>query len=335
MSLQGMRVLITGGAGYVGSALVPALAREGAAVTVLDRMVFGNFLPPQENVEVVAGDVRDRALVRRLVPGHDAVIHLAFLSLDSDYEVGGAVAREVNEGGLLNVLAACRAAGVERLIYPSSCSVYGAVPGDRLVDEAGATAPLTDYARYKLSTERHLLAADGLCRTIVRKATICGRAPRQRLDLTVNRMTAQAVCTGRIQVSRPERVRPSLHVQDACRLYRALLAAPVERVDGQIYNAAFESRTVLALAELVRDEVPGTEVAVAELPGGDTRSYRVCSDKLRRDLGFEPRFTVREAIAEVRAALAGGAFSEPLEAACFHNARGQREHDWSAVPVTG
>jgi nucleoside-diphosphate-sugar epimerase len=304
------RVLITGGAGYVGSALFGRLLGSGFELTIFDSFLFGNHLPADRAATVIEGDIRDRDRLTRVMEGQEAVVHLAYLSVDGDYGPDRLLGESINVEGLATTLELCRIQGVKRFIFPSSCSVYGVSTGGEGVDESSRVEPLSDYARHKERGEALVLSAAGLCRVVVRMATVCGVAPRQRLDLLINRMVMHAVCSGRIPTAGPDCIRPCVHVRDASACYQALLAAPEELIDGQVFNVAYENRSVGQLAELIRDEVPGSVIDLQD--SSDPRSYSVRSDKIGRVLAFRPRYGVRDAIVELKGALERGIIADPL-----------------------
>jgi len=327
-----MRVLVTGGAGFTGSVLVPRLLEEGAAVTVVDKLVYGNHLPEHPSLRVVLGDVRDGALLARVIPGHDAVVHLAFVSNDPEYELDPRVGDAVNWRAFAPLVDLSRRSGVTRFVFPSSCSVYGSAKGDD-VDEEHPPAPLTAYAQMKMACEGVLAerASKDFCCAIVRPATVCGVSPRQRLDLTINRMVAEGHARRGVIVRNPGRIRPSIHIRDLAELYVTMLRAPEGAVNGRVFNAAYENRTVLESAAIVRDRL-GADVHIASKEDGDQRSYRVSSERLRTEIGFAPRATVADAVRELAGALDANLLPDPLGAPDYYNMRMEKRVDWGVGP---
>lgn len=337
-SIKGLRVLVTGGAGYVGSSLVPKLLAECCQVTVLDKMIFGELLPEENsNLQVIRGDIRDISLLQKAVRNQNAVIHLAFISNDPEYELESSIGEAINWGAFPSLVTACQNVGVERFIFASSCSVYGDClhNSDTEIDERVAPNPLTDYARLKVACERYLLESNhpGLCRVIVRPATLCGMAPRQRLDLTVNRMVTDAYHKGIIKIHNPARIRPSLHIDDMVRLYLELLKRPCSEVDSQIFNVAFENRTLAQLAQIVQ-EVVGNHVHIEEVLGNDRRSYKVSSSKLVKSLGFNPHFQVVDAVRTLHNAFSYGSIPDALTSKRYYNLLVQKHYDWKSESYT-
>src|SRR5260221_13656772 len=222
-------VLVTGGAGYVGSLLVPQLLDRGHKVTVYDTMYFGDeFLPKNNpNLKLVKGDIRDTAKLEQEFRGIGAVIGLACISNDASFELDEKLSTSINLDAFEPMVIAAKKAGVKRFIYCSSSSVYG-VSDAPDVTEDHPLVPLTLYNKYKGMCEPRLFkhqSPDFVCVTI-RPATLCGYAPRQRLDLSVNILTNHAVNNNKITVFGGDQKRPNLHVQDIVDLYRLLLQAP-------------------------------------------------------------------------------------------------------------
>jgi nucleoside-diphosphate-sugar epimerase len=304
------RILVTGGAGYVGSCLVPKLLDAGYEVSVLDLFIFGEeifaHLRGNPRLIEIKGDLRNPADVTRALSGCDAVIHLACISNDPSFDLDPALGRSINYDCFRPIVRAAKAAGVRRFIYASSSSVYG-IKNEPEVTEDLPLDPLTDYSKYKALCERVLAEEHepGFVTVTLRPATVCGYAPRLRLDLTVNILTNLAVNTHRITVFGGEQLRPNLHVEDMTDLYLTLLDATDRIVDGKIWNAGYDNLKVSEIADLVRAKV-GSDVDIVVTPTDDHRSYHVSSQKIRRELGFVPRHTVEDAIVDLKLAFNGG-----------------------------
>jgi nucleoside-diphosphate-sugar epimerase len=304
------RVLVTGGAGYVGSNLVPKLLAAGYEVSVLDLYIYGenifSALRSDPRLTEVKGDLRNPADVARASAGCDAVIHLACISNDPSFDLDPDLGRSINYDCFRPLVKACKDAGVRRFIYASSSSVYG-IKKDASVTEDLPLEPLTDYSKYKALCEEVLESErePGFIAVTLRPATVCGYAPRLRLDLTVNILTNHAINNGRITVFGGEQLRPNLHVEDMTDLYLRLLEAPDAMVDGKVWNAGYDNLKVNAIAEMVKAEV-GQGVDIVVTPTDDHRSYHVSSERIRRDLGFKAERTVRDAIVNLKTAFNAG-----------------------------
>ncbi len=309
------RVLVTGGAGYVGSNLVPKLLGAGYEVSVLDLYLYGEDLFADHRgpgLREVVGDLRNPADVARALEGCDAVIHLACISNDPSFDLDPALGRSINYDCFRPLIQASKAAGVTRFIYASSSSVYG-IKDDPEVTEDLPLEPLTDYSKYKAMCEE-VLAEErepGFVTCTIRPATICGYAPRLRLDLTVNILTNLAITNGVITVFGGEQLRPNLHVEDMTDLYLMLLAAPDAQIDGKVWNAGYHNLKVKDIAQMVREAV-GPEVTITTTATNDNRSYHVSSAKIARELGFSARHTVEDAIRDLKRAFEAGQVPDSL-----------------------
>lgn len=299
-----MKVLVTGGAGYVGSLLVPTLFANGHEVTVYDTLWFGDgFLTRDDEHPIIQADIRDIDKFKEAVKGMDAVIHMACLSNDYCCQLDEKLSTEINYDAFEPLVLAAKEAGIGRFIYCSSSSVYGVSEAPE-VTEDHPLIPLTLYNKYKGMCEPLLLKhqSQDFTTVIIRPATVCGYAPRMRFDLTVNIMTMHAVKKGVITVFGGNQKRPNLHIKDMVDVYKLLLKAPKEKVAGQIFNVGRQNMTVLEIAELIREVVkdcgyPEPFMNIQE--SQDNRSYHINSDKIKNVLGFEPYHTVEDAIMDM------------------------------------
>ena len=263
-SLKFKRVLVTGGAGYVGSVLVPKLLDAGYEVCVLDLYLYGeqtlNAVRDNPRLTEVKGDLRDQALLRQILPGCDAVIHLACISNDPSFELDPHLGRSINYDAFFGLVDISKESGVKRFIYASSSSVYGVKPNQDVTEEL-SLEPLTDYSKYKAMCEEVLLQkrSPGFVTLILRPATVCGYSPRQRLDLAVNVMAAHAHCNRIIKVFGGSQMRPNLHIQDMTDLYLKTLEWEDSAIDGKTFNAGYQNHTVGEIADIVRS-VMGEDV---------------------------------------------------------------------------
>lgn len=304
------RVLVTGGAGYVGSDLVPKLLAAGHEVTVLDLYLFGQDLfadlRGDTRLREVKGDLRNSRDVELALEGCDAVIHLACISNDPSFDLDPRLGRSINYDCFAPLVRAAKTSGVRRFIYASSSSVYG-VNDEPEVTEDLPLRPLTDYSKYKALCEEALEKErePGFVTVTVRPATVCGYAPRLRLDLTVNILTNLAISNRCITVFGGEQLRPNIHIADMTDLYLLLLEAPDSAVDGKVWNAGYHNLKVGEIADMVRASV-GPHVEIVRTATNDHRSYHVSSKKIARDLGFQAQRSVNEAIQDLKAAFAAG-----------------------------
>lgn len=295
------RVLVAGGAGYVGSLLVPHLLARGYEVTVVDLLWFGNHLPPE--VRLLEKDVLD--LTADEVAGHDQAIFLAGVSNDPMAEFSPSKNFVYNGAAPAYLAYLARGAGVRRFVYGSSCSIYG-YSTDALCSEDEPTVCHYPYGISKLQGERACLQLGDQRFSVVslRKGTVCGWSPRMRLDLVVNTMFRTALDSGRITVRNPAIWRPVLAIRDAVEAYvRAIEAAP--DVSG-VFNVASDNYTVGELGDRVREAVEARIGHGIDLRIGDEhdlRSYKVSTAKATRVLGFHPRHDVHSIVDELFAHL--------------------------------
>jgi nucleoside-diphosphate-sugar epimerase len=301
------RVFVTGGAGYCGSLLVPQLLDEGYQVTVYDTMYFGDDFLPKENsnLTVIKGDIRDSKLLGEKTKGHDAFVSLACISNDASFELDEQLSTSVNLDAFEPMVIAAKNAGVKRFIYASSSSVYG-VSDKPDVTEDHPLVPLTLYNKYKGMCEPLLKkhTDDNFVGVTFRPATVCGYAPRQRFDLSVNILTNHAINANKITVFGGSQQRPNLHVQDYCDAVKLFLTAPSEKIQNEVFNVGTQNLTIMQIAELVQkvvaEEFPEKgKVEIVTTPSDDLRSYHINSDKIKRVLGFAPQHTIEDAVRDL------------------------------------
>jgi nucleoside-diphosphate-sugar epimerase len=316
-------VLVTGGAGYVGARLVPQMLDAGYNVKVLDLYLYGDHVldavKGNPGLQEIKGDIRDRALLEKSLKNTDAVIHLACISNDPSFELNPELGKSINFDAFEGLVDVAKDSGVHRFIYASSSSVYG-VKSDPNVTEDSSLEPLTDYSKFKAMCEDVLMAKrePGFTTLILRPATVCGYSTRQRLDLVVNILTNHAVRNKRIRIFGGEQMRPNLNIQDMVDLYLKTLEWPDQAIDGKIYNAGYQNYRVRELAEIVR-EVVGEDTEIVSEPTDDNRSYHVSSERIKRDLGFEPRHTIQDAVGELAGALRDGRLTDSMNNILYHN----------------
>jgi nucleoside-diphosphate-sugar epimerase len=326
-------LLITGGAGYVGSLLTPQLLDLGHTVTVYDIMYFGDeFLPKSHpNLKLVKGDIRDTAKLSAALKGIDAVINLSCISNDASFELDEKLSTSINLDAFEPMVVAAKKAGVKRFIYASSSSVYG-VSDSPDVTEDHPLVPLTLYNKYKGMCEPLLLkhqSPEFVC-VVIRPATLCGYAPRQRLDLSVNILTNHAINAGKITVFGGSQKRPNLHVQDMCNVYKVLLEVEDQKIAGEVFNAGFQNLSIMEIAHIakrvVQEEFPDKgDIPIVTTPTDDIRSYHVNSDKIRRVLGFQPKHNVEDAIRDLCKAFKQGKLPNSMQDTFYFNVRRLKE----------
>ena len=317
-------VLVTGGAGYVGSVLVPKLLAEGYHVKVLDLYLYGedvlDSVKDNPALEQIKGDIRDRVLLEKVIPGTDAVIHLACISNDPSFELDPRLSKSINYDAFISLVEISKHCRVKRFIYASTSSVYG-VKEEENVTEDLPLEPLTDYSKYKGLCEGVLLKEQSpdFNTVVIRPATVCGYSPRMRLDLIVNILTNQAFNTGHIKVTGGQQKRPNIHIEDMTDLYVQLLELPDRLIAGKIFNAGYENYPVSEIAGMVREVVGKREVEVVTIPTNDPRSYHISSEKIKRELGFEPKRTIEDGVRDLCDAFKAGKIPNPMDDIRYYN----------------
>lgn len=319
--MTGDRVLVTGGAGYIGALVCAELLDAGARVRVLDALAHGQDDVAGglagAGVDVHTGDIRDEQARRRALRDVDAVVHLAAIVGDPACAADPATADAVNRAGAHALIDDAAQAGVRRFVFASTCSNYGRMADPGLpVDETAELRPVSLYAEQKVEVERRLLDQGDRTppATCLRFATIYGVAPRMRFDLTVNEFTRDLWADRDLEIFGEQFWRPYLHVADAARAVRIVLSAPEESVIGEVFNVgrSDENYTKRDLVEAIARQIPTGRVHYVHRDE-DPRDYRVAFEKVRDTLGFVPRRRVPDGIAEVAEALAAGRFPDPFD----------------------
>jgi nucleoside-diphosphate-sugar epimerase len=322
-------VLVTGGAGYVGSALVPRLLGLGHTVTVLDLYLFGDdvlsAVSNHPRLIQIKGDLRHKEVLEKAIAGCESVIHLACISNDPSFELDPELGRSINYDAFRPLVKSAKKAGVRLFVYASSSSVYG-IKSEPEVTEGLRLEPLTDYSKYKAMCELILMEErePGFATLIIRPATVCGYAPRQRLDVIVNILTNHAVNDRRIKVMGGAQLRPNIHIDDMVRLYETVLTLPPRLIDGKAYNAGYDNASVNELAQTVKrvvesDNELGGEIKLEIVPTDDHRSYHVSSKKIAQEIGFRPEKTVEDAVRDLLAAFKDGRLKNTMHEPRYYN----------------
>jgi nucleoside-diphosphate-sugar epimerase len=322
-------VFVTGGAGYCGSLLVPQLLARGYKVTVYDTLMFGDYFLPKDNANlaIIRGDIRDAAKLGRAVSGHDAFVSLACISNDASFELDEKLSTSINMDAFEPMVKAAKAAGVKRFVYASSSSVYG-VSEEADVREDHPLVPLTLYNKYKGLCEPILkdYCDDSFTGVIFRPATVCGYAPRLRLDLSVNILTNHAVTNNKILVFGGAQLRPNLHVQDYCDAVELLLSSPTDKIQKETFNVGYQNLSIMDIAKLVKRVVQEEfaerpEIAIVTTASNDNRSYHINSDKIYRTLGFRPKYSIEDGVRRLCHAFRDGKIPNSMTDDRYYNIR--------------
>lgn len=318
-------VLITGGAGYVGSALAPALLEAGYKVIVYDLYLFGEPFKDLKSDRLIEikGDIRDREKLLEAGKGADYLIHLACISNDPSFELNPQLGKSINYDAFENVIDTVKENGIKRLVFASSASVYGTQDGDVTEDIEGV--PLTDYAKYKFLCEKRLKESGLSNHVSVRPGTVNGYAPRVRLDLIINNFTIRALINKKISFFGGWQLRPSINVNDMVRVYKLMLESPDALVHGKAFNAGFENATVEDMAKMVikvlKEKNIESNVELEKLDVPDKRSYHLNSEKIKKELGFQPQWGIQDGILSIAEAFKKGLISDGLDNPIYHNTK--------------
>ena len=313
-------VFITGGAGYVGAELVPALLEKGYKVTVLDLFIYGkNVISKNENLKLIQGDIRDQELLKKEIKNHNYLIHLACISNDPSFELNPELGKSINLDAFEPMVKIAKDNGVKRFVYASSSSVYG-IKKEKEVVETMKLEPLTDYSKYKAKCEDLLFkhSSENFQTTVVRPATVCGYSKRQRLDVIVNILTNHAFHKKRIKLFGGDQLRPNLHIKDMVNAYEVFLTAEKSQINEKIFNVGTENLSVEEIGNKVVKEF-NNEVEVMRVPTDDKRSYHISSKKISQELGFMPKFKIENAIRDLKNALEKGYLKNSFENEMYFN----------------
>ena len=320
-----MHVFIPGGAGYVGSLLVPALLDAGYAVTVYDLFLYGedvfDTIKDHPKLTLEKGDIRDLKHMEKALNDCDFVIHLACISNDPSFELNPNLGKSINLDPFEPFVQIAKKKGVKRFIYASSSSVYGVKEVPNVTEDMELT-PLTDYSKFKAKCEKILFkyqSEDFTC-CVLRPATVCGYAPRQRLDVVVNILTNLAYNTGKIKVMGGKQLRPNIDIRDMVRSYLYVLKAPAEKIQGETFNVGYHNHSVKDLGEIVKSIVSKKKAVELEIiPTNDNRSYHVSSQKIADTLGFTAEYTIEDSVKGLMNAFSEGKIPNSLNDKRYFN----------------
>lgn len=308
------KIFITGGSGYVGSVLTPYLLENDFHITVYDLFIYGDTIKNHKNLKLIKGDIRDKKKLKTVLPGHDAVIHLACISNDPSFELNPKLGREINLDAFEPLVKISRACKVKRFIYASSSSVYG-IKDCKDVSEEMQLEPLTDYSKYKADCELILQNYNDVdfVTTTLRPATVCGYSPRQRLDLVVNILSNLGYFKREITVFGGSQLRPNIHILDMVRAYKLLLEIDSKKINNKVFNVGFENHSVENLANIVKSVIDD-KIKLVKVETDDNRSYHISSSKIKNELNFEPKKTIKDAVVDLK-----NAFDQKLLVSTFEN----------------
>lgn len=315
-------ILITGGLGYVGSRLTPHLLQLGYEVSVIDLMLYGDdgleairnnpmYSDWKNRFHAYQEDIRNPMLLEHVFEDVDTVIHLAAISNDPTGEIDEVLTRQVNFDAVGQLLCLAKKSGVGRFINASSSSVFGVKEAEN-ISERLEPEPLTYYSKYKMLSEWLILTASShdFCTVNIRPATICGVSPRQRFDLTVNKLTADAVTKRQITVHGGEQRRPNIGITDMINLYAQLIEIDSRLINGRTFNFGFENHKVIEIAKIIQEELADLNVKIEVTETFDHRDYHISSDKILNELNYQPASSIRHEVKMLRRFLEEGAYTD-------------------------
>lgn len=311
-----MKILVTGGAGYVGSVLVRNLVKEGFNVRVLDRFIFGkeslSSLNSNKRLEIVDGDIRDLELISKSLNGVDVVIHMAALVGEPACNEDPKVTLEINQKATEQIVKKSKEKGVKRFIFISTCSNYG-ISKEKEANEESKLSPLSLYAKTKIASEKYVLLKNSksFSVTVLRLATIFGLSPKMRFNLMVNELARETALNRSFEIRNENAWRPFLHVEDASSAIIKILISSEKKVGGQIFNVVSENVRKKDLIKLARKINPKMKIVISDGGKDDNRDYRVSSKKIRRVLSWKPKISVEEGFREVYKAVKNKKFQNP------------------------
>ena len=314
------KILITGAGGYVGAKLVPALLEKNYSVTALDLFIYGKeVLDEHNNLKVVVGDIRNTNILNEVLPGHDAVIHLACISNDPSFELNPQLGQSINLDAFEPMVQIAKKSKVQRFIYASSSSVYG-LKSEKNVTEDVSLEPLTDYSKFKVECEKILkpFNSEEFTTVTIRPATVCGYSRRQRLDVVVNILTNLAFNKREISIFGGKQLRPNIHIDDMVRSYILMLGARKDDISGEVFNVGYDNLSIENIATKVKNIV-GEDVKLKTTPTDDNRSYHISSSKIQKQLDFSPMFGVDDAIRDLKSAFEKNLLPDSLSNDVYFN----------------
>ena len=310
-----MNILITGGAGYIGSSLVANLLSKGHYIRVLDIGLYGfeqliGFLN-LPNFELRVGDIRNIKVLSESLSGMDAVIHLAALVGEGACNISPSLTEAINYIAVCDLLKLCSQKNNFRMIFLSTCSNYGVSNINQLADEETELNPLSLYSKTKVAAEKEILKfnSNTIC-TILRLGTICGISPRMRFDLLISELAIKSVQKKKVEIYKPEAWRPFLHLKDAINSINLVLEKPSELIKNKVFNVVKENIKKRYLGEIVKKHYPETPI-VYTTHNPDDRDYRVSAIKLEKELGYICKVSVEEAFLETTKAIENNLFRDP------------------------
>lgn len=324
--METKKILVTGGAGYIGSVLVKDLLNKGHQVRIVDNLLYDSGVPRE--VEFIRDDINNDLTISRAIKGVDAIIHLAAISNDPGCDLNPMLSIKTNLNSTIKLAQHAKLYGIKKFLFASSCSVYGAKKDD-ISDEKSDFAPVSLYATLKLAAEQALISMreEGVFEPVfLRNATVYGLSDRMRFDLAVNIFTLHAKEYNKLTVFGGEQWRPLVHVNDVSKAFQMAMEAPDSKVGGQAFNVVGENYKINNLADRI-SKITGAEVEIKAV-GGDIRSYNVSGDKFRQQLQFNNDKRIEHGVKEIYEALENNVFKDPLQNTKYYCVEHLKKMHW-------
>ncbi len=320
------KIFVTGGAGYVGSVLVPKLLEKNYKVTVYDLFLYGDdVLDDHKNLKKIKADIRSIEYIEQSCADHDVFLHLACISNDPSFELDPLLGKSINLDSFEPIVKVAKKNKIPHFVFASSSSVYG-LKSEKNVTEDISLEPLTDYSKFKAECENILRQynSKNFITTIIRPATVCGYGKRQRLDVVVNILTTLAYYKNEISVFGGQQLRPNIHIEDMANSYLKIIEAKHDLVNDQIFNVGYDNMKVIEIANTIKNLMT-KNVKLITVPTNDNRSYHISSDKIKKQLGFTPEFAVKDAVIDLIKAFDNNLLNDPLKNILYYNIKLMQE----------
>ena len=320
------KIFVTGGAGYVGSVLVPKLLEKNYKVTVYDLFLYGDdVLGDHQNLKKIKADIRSTEYVEQSCADHDVFLHLACISNDPSFELDPSLGKSINLDSFEPIVKVAIKNKIPHFVFASSSSVYG-LKSEKNVTEDISLEPLTDYSKFKAECENILRQYNSrnFITTIIRPATVCGYGKRQRLDVVVNILTTLAYYKNEISVFGGQQLRPNIHIDDMANSYVNIIEAKHDLVNNQVFNVGYDNMKVIDIANTIKNLMT-KNIKLITVPTDDNRSYHISSEKIKKQLGFTPEFSVKDAVIDLINAFDNNLLNDPLKNILYYNIKLMQE----------
>ena len=320
------KIFVTGGAGYVGSVLVPKLLEKNYKVTVYDLFLYGDdVLGDHQNLKKIKADIRSTEYVEQSCADHDVFLHLACISNDPSFELDPSLGKSINLDSFEPIVQVAIKNKIPHFVFASSSSVYG-LKSEKNVTEDISLEPLTDYSKFKAECENILRQYNSrnFITTIIRPATVCGYGKRQRLDVVVNILTTLAYYKNEISVFGGQQLRPNIHIDDMANSYVNIIEAKHDLVNNQVFNVGYDNMKVIDIANTIKNLMT-KNIKLITVPTDDNRSYHISSEKIKKQLGFTPEFSVKDAVIDLINAFDNNLLNDPLKNILYYNIKLMQE----------